>query len=154
MKKLRLNFYLLIITSIFFLLACDKDDDPTAPPSSIPQELVGIWTYQSVTINSVPVALGFVLGWHPNTVSARFTVSADESFVYQELDSTGAVTWTESGTFTVSGDSATISITSNENGPVDPPSVLRGVWALIGDELSLTTIFNGATVVFVAIRTR
>ena len=151
MKSIRITVGLFAILSVFMVMGCGDDDDSTTGPDvGIPSELIATWTYQSATINEIPVSLGLVLGWDEGTVSARFTVDSDGTFVYEELDSEDVVQWTESGTFTVSGNNATITITSNDDGPVDPPDVMSGTWALDGNELTLTTIMEGLTVVLVA----
>lgn len=133
---------------------CGKDKSTNNPPeSNIPQELLGTWTYQSATINGVPISLALILGWEQGTVSARFTVSQDGSFVYEELDANGDVIWTEYGTFEVNGNTATISITSDTDGPIDPPpDPMTGTWQVEGNTLTLTTDYNGATVVLTATR--
>ena len=149
---------ILFYTSILFISlapGCGKDDNnPAAPTGDVPAELLGTWYYQSASINGVQVPLGFILGWDQGTVSARFTVGSDESFIYEELNADAAVVWTESGTFTVDGNSATITITENDDGPVDPPEVLSGTWSFneAANQLTLNTTYNNIAVVFVAVR--
>jgi hypothetical protein len=151
MKSMRIIVGLSAILSVFMVLSCGKDDDSTTGPDIVvPSELIATWTYQSATINEIPVSLGLVLGWEEGTVSARFTVDGDGTFVYEELDSEDSVLWTESGTIAISGNEATITITSDSEGPVDPPDVMSGTWALDGNELTLTTTMEGLTVVLVA----
>jgi hypothetical protein len=143
------NLKFILIPAVILLIAlcagCGKDDDnPAGPQNNVPAELLGTWYYQSATINGVQVPLGFVLGWDQGTVSARFTVGADESFVYEELNAADSVVWTESGTFTVDGNNATITITQNDDGPVEPPDVLSGTWSFdeASDRLTLNTIYS------------
>ncbi len=151
MKSIRIISGLLIILSFFIIVSCGDDKNTsTDPESNVPPELIGTWTYQSATINGDPIHLGFVLSWHSGTVSARFTISADESFFYEELDSAGVVHWTENGTFTVDGNTATITLTSNDDGPIEPPEVLSGTWAINENELTLTTTLEGAIIVLIA----
>jgi len=150
MKSIRITASLSAMLLVVIIAGCGKDDDSTGPDTSIPAELIATWTYQSATINEIPVSLGLALQWHEGTVSARFTISDDGTFVNEELDSDGMLIWTESGTFTVSGNNATITITSNSDGPVNPPDVMSGTWALDGNELTLTTTLEGLTVVIVA----
>jgi hypothetical protein len=141
------------IVSLMLAAGCGKDDNnPTDPGDSVPSELVDTWLYQSVTLNGVPWSLGQLLGWDPGTVAARFTVGSDESFVYEELDTDSAVVWTEWGTFTVDGNSATITRTENDDGPINPPETRSGTWAVNGDTLSLNTIEQGVTAAFIAVR--
>lgn len=140
-----------------FLLAagCGKNNDnPAGPQNNVPAELVGTWYYQSGTLNGQPRDLSFLLQWKLNTEYARFTVGSDGSFVYEELDIDSSVVWTESGTFNVDGNSATISVTENDDGPVEPPDVLSGTWALNEnqDELTLTTSVLNMPVVLIAVK--
>lgn len=136
--------------AMFVVVNCGDDDNATGPDNGIPAGLIATWTYQSATINEVPVGLEFALQWHEGAVSARFTISADGTFVNEELDSDGMVIWTESGTFSVSGSNATITITSDSDGPVDPPDIMSGTWALDGNELTLTTNLDQLIVVLIA----
>ncbi len=149
MKLIRIIAILAMISLVVVAADCGKDNDSTGPDTSIPAGLIATWTY--LTINGVPVQnFGFFLGWQEETVSARFIVSDDGTFVNEELDSDGIVIWTENGTFTVSGNNATITITSDSDGPVNPPDIMTGTWALDGNELTLTTTVLGQTLVIVA----
>ncbi len=150
MKPIRIIAILIMISLVVVVADCGKDNDSTGPDTSIPAGLIATWTYQSAEINGAPVGLGLVHQWHEGTVSARFTVSGDGTFVNEELDSDGMIMWTESGTFAVSGNNATITITSDSDGPVDPPDIMTGTWVLNGNELTLTTTMEGLTVVIVA----
>jgi len=139
-----------LVISLIIAACGDKDKNPTGSQNSIPSELLGVWIYQSATINGVPISLALILGWEVGTVSARFTVGEDGSFVNEELNANNEVVWTENGTLAVTGDSAIIAVTSNNNGPIDPPDTLAGTWQLNGNLLALTTIYNQATVVLTA----
>jgi hypothetical protein len=150
MKSRRIQSALIVIMTMFVVVNCGDDDNATGPDNGIPAGLIATWTYQSATISDIPVSLELVLQWHDGTVSARFMVSADGTFINQELDSDDMVIWTESGTFSVSGNNATITITSDSDGPVDPPDIMSGTWALDGNELTLTTTMEGYRVVIVA----
>lgn len=153
MKSIRIISGLLIILSFFIIANCGDDKNTsTDPESSVPPELIGTWTYQSATIDEHPIHLGFVLFWHSGTVSARFTIGADGSFFNEELDSAGVVHWTENGTFTVDGNNATITLTSNDDGAIEPPKVLSGTWALNENEneLTMTTTLEEAIIVLIA----
>ncbi|UCC79749.1 MAG: hypothetical protein JSW64_16045 [Candidatus Zixiibacteriota bacterium] len=154
MNKFRSILPWAIICLLILPAGCGKDDNPTNPGSNVPPELVGTWLWQSATANGIPIGLGWVFEWNPGTVAARFTVGSDGSLVHEELDADSVVVWSEWGTFTVDGNTATISITENDNGPVDPPWEMTGTWALNEnqDELTLNTTYMGATVVLVAVK--
>ena len=143
--------YLLTILSLFIIVGCSNDKS-TEPEVTIPQELVATWIYQSAIYNGMPIHPGFLLGWLQATATARFTVNEDGTYIYEELDSSEVVIWTESGTAEVDGDSTVITITNNDDGPVEPPEIFDATWAIYEDELTLTTIIEGNTVVFVATR--
>ncbi len=150
MKSIRIMVIMSMIIPVVIISGCGEDKDPIGPDTSIPAELVAIWTYQSASINQQEINLGIVLQWQEGTVSARFTVSDNGTFVNEELDIEETVQWTESGTFTVDGNNATITITSDSDGPVEPPDIMSGTWALNGNLLTLTTTLEGLTVMIVA----
>lgn len=150
MKSIRIIAILAMIFLVVVVADCGKDNDSTGPDTSIPAGLIATWTYQSASINEIDVNLGTVLQWQEGTVSARFTVSDDGTFVNEELDSEDVIQWTESGTIAISGNNATITITSDSDGPVDPPDIMSGTWALDGNILTLTTTMEGYTLVLVA----
>ncbi|UCE66465.1 MAG: hypothetical protein JSU85_00190 [Candidatus Zixiibacteriota bacterium] len=153
MNKVKAILLLVFICMLLLTAGCGKDDDnPAAPENNVPAELVGMWLYESATLNGVPFGLGLLLGWEPGTVAARFTVGSDRSFLYEELDADSAVVWTEWGTFTVDGNTATITRTENDAGPMNPPEIMSGTWTLSGDTLVLTTSYEGLTVVLTAVR--
>ena len=152
MKSIRIMAILSMIIPVVIISGCGEDKDSTGPDTSIPAGLIATWTYQSASINEQEINLGIVLQWHEGTVSARFTVSDDGTFVNEELDIEETVQWTESGTITISGNNATITITSDSDGPVDPPDIMSGTWALNGNILTLTTTMEGLTVVIVAVK--
>ncbi len=152
MKSIRIMAIMSMIIPVVIISGCGEDKDSTGPDTSIPAGLIATWTYQSATINEQEINLGIVLQWQEGTVSARFTVSDDGTFVNEELDIEETVQWTESGTFTVSDNNATITITSDSDGPVEPPDIMSGTWALDGNLLTLTTTMEGFTVVLVAVK--
>jgi hypothetical protein len=146
--------FIIILSGLLLVIGpgCGKDDGPTDSGPVVPAELVDTWVYQSATINGMPINLSVILQWHIGTESAQFTVGEDGSFVDEELDGNGEVNWFKMGTFTVDGNTATITVTTDSDGPVEPPDTLTGTWVVDGDELTLTTEYMGATVVFVTIR--
>ena len=157
MNNLKSILVLAVIILTSLVSGCSEDKKSSTAPveSNIPQDLLGTWYYQSATVNGVPVALSYVLQWDEGTVAARFTVGSDGSLVNEELDDNDEVVWTETGTITIDGDNATITITADDDGPIDPPDVLSGTWSLNddGDELTLTGDYLGYPVIFVTVRT-
>lgn len=153
MRSIRSRIILSMIILSLLLIGCeDKESIPTLPEPLIPSELVGFWLYQSATINGVEIHLGFILQWHEGAESAQFSVGDDGFFVYEELNADSEVIWVENGTMTVDDHNAIITVTSDTDGPVNPPDILSGTWHLEGDILALTTTYEGATVVMYAIK--
>lgn len=155
MKTLKLNLIPAVILLITLSAGCGKDKtNPTGPESNVPAELQGTWYFQSVTVYGYPADLGDILDWDSTVVAARFTVGSDESVVYQELDAADSVVWTQTGTFTVDGDSATLTFTEDDDGPIVPPLTLSGTWSLnqAGDELMINGTYNSIPIVVVAVR--
>ncbi len=146
-----------VLTCAALLLAsgCRKDDSSGTGPSQEPPppELVGTWVFQSGTLNGDSVDLADVMEWVEGATSADFTVGADGTYSYRERDAQGSVLFSSAGTFLVSGQSATITVTSENGSPISPPEVLTGTWALNGDQLSLTYQFGPSALVVVAVKT-
>lgn len=152
MRSIKSRIILATIVLSSMLIGCeDKESIPTIPEPLIPSELVGTWLYQTATINGVEIALFLILGWHEGAESAQVTISDDGSFVYEELNADSEVIWVENGTMTVDGHNATITVTSDTDGPVEPEP-LSGTWHIEGDILALTTTYEGATVVMYSIK--
>jgi hypothetical protein len=145
-----------IVTCAALLLAsgCKKEDSSGTGPSQEPPppELVGTWVFQSGTLDGNPVDLAVVMEWVDGATSADFTVGADGTYSYRERDAQNNVLFNSAGTFSVSGQSATITTTSENGSPVSPPEVLTGAWALNGDQLSLTYQFGPSALVVVAVK--
>ena len=153
MRSIKSRIILATIVLSSLLIGCeDKESIPTIPEPLIPSELVGTWLYQAATINGEEYPLIFILQWHDGTESAQFTIGDDGTFLYEELDADTAVVWVENGTITIDGHNAVITVTSDTDGPVNPPDVLSGTWHLEGDILSMTTTYQGATIVLSSIK--
>jgi hypothetical protein len=153
MNKVKLILPLVVICLLLLSAGCGKDDDnPAGPQNNVPAELVGGWLWESATLGGVPWSLALLLQWQPGTEAARFTVGSDGSLVSEELDADSAVVWTEWGTITVNGNTATLTITENDDGPLPDPKIFSGTWAVDGNTLTLTTIYQGAAVVLTAVR--
>lgn len=142
----------IVLLMTICLSACGDKNKVTEPEASVPPQLAGTWLFQSATINGLPTSLPFTLEWKQGSVSARFTVSSNGSYLYEELAADSSVNWFRSGTFTVDGDSAVISVTSDSDGPVNPPSELRGTWRFEGEVLVLRTIVEGLVIELYAVK--
>ncbi len=113
------------------------------PPPAV---LVGVWTFQSVTLNGSSATLASVLGWNSATVLARVTVESNGAYIYEEVDSSGGQLAFESGFVLVTGNSIEINITLNNSGTVNESTT--ATYTLNGNTLMLQEVALGITAVF------
>jgi len=152
-KAIRFLFFGFLVFSIAVIGCKDNNSTgPNVPPPSIPSALQGIWEYQAVTVDGVEFDLAYALEWQDNTDYAQFTVGATGSFTYREYDVNDSVLWVESGTISVDDTTATITLTNDSDGPINPAEELSGAWHLEGDILSVSGDVDGYAVVFYTIR--
>jgi hypothetical protein len=133
-----------LILSACILIGCGDDDKPTESKTGVPDELVGTWIFQSASVGGMPMGLENFIPWEQNTVSARMTVTADGSFVVDNIAADSTVFNESSGTFTVNGNS--FAITDNAEFPYS------GNWAVDGTELTLSAEIGGYQLVIIATR--
>jgi hypothetical protein len=150
MEKPTTNLFMMAIRLILAAVilsgsGCKPDDSSSGPfqGSPVPEELLGTWRFESVTVGGSAASLREVLSWASNTVSAEFTVAATGLLTYRELDGNGAQTFTKIGSISISGQRFTLVLS---------PVLLSGEWALSGSQLVLTGIQGGQTVVFTAVK--
>ena len=121
-------------TAVIFFL------DRPQPPATLPTELVATWLFASASVDFQATPLATVLEWQATTVKAEITLNQDATSVYQEKDAQDGVTWEETGSFTVSGQDFTLTVTEVNGNPVTPEET-RGQWQVSGTAppvLSLT----------------
>ena len=137
MQWLRVTLNLVVLVCLLACLGCG-DDDPAGPPppAPLPSELVGTWNITSWTLNGQPQPLVDVFE-DPSSVSGTSTINSNRTFSSEERDGSGAVTYTDSGTLTVSGNQFTVTITMVNGSPITPES-FSGMWAVSGNELTMT----------------
>ncbi|MDL1894610.1 hypothetical protein FBQ87_17230 [Sphingobacteriales bacterium CHB3] len=143
--------------SVAILLAiggCKKDSSPASTTTGgVPAQLVGVWTAQSATVNGTPTALATVLQWEPTTASARVTMTANGTYTYDELDAASAVVYSQGGTLAVSGNNITMTATSENGTPINPPTLfLGGTWSINGNLLTLSTTVGSSAIVVVFVK--
>ncbi|HMB71446.1 MAG TPA: hypothetical protein VKU85_19210 [bacterium] len=119
------------------------DDNGDMPP---PAELVGDWTFQSVTVDGSPDVLADVLEWEPGATSARIQFTDMNAYVYQEVNSAGGQIFFESGFIVIEADELELNALQDSNGPVTETILLNFV--VSGSTLTLTETDTGSTVVF------
>lgn len=142
------------LAGLLVLGSCKKDSAPAnSGTGGVPSQLVGVWTAQSATVNGTPTDLGTVLQWEPTTASARVTLNANGTYTYEELDAASSVVYTQSGTVAISGNNITMTATSENGAPVNPPTLfLGGTWAINGNLLTLSTTVGGSAIVVVFVK--
>ncbi|MEM7436408.1 MAG: hypothetical protein AAF436_14720 [Myxococcota bacterium] len=148
---------ILAIACVTLALGCGDSEDagPTGgtggqegPP---PASLVGVWTYDSVTVDGAPASLADVLDWVPGAVAAEIQLLETSAYVYQEVDANGAQLWFESG-FVFFNDAGEVDVNSlmDSEGEVSETSTFT--YTESGDALTLTSVGGPPTVVFVLVR--
>lgn len=132
---------IILILALFLLpMGCKKDDDsPTSPGVTIPADIVGTWTLQSATLNGEALPLSVLFDWTEGTVSATIKVESSGACTYTEYDAQSQALFTSGGAAVVTGSNVTITFTTANGQPLQPPKVLAGVWTVVGDTLTLTS---------------
>jgi hypothetical protein len=125
----------------------EGDDNPMDgggnPP---PADLVGDWTFQSVTVDGSPDVLADGLEWEPGAASARIQFTDMNAYVYQEVDGTGGQIFYESGFIVIEGDELELNALMDSNGDVTETTLLT--FLVNGNTLTLTWVDGGTTAVF------
>lgn len=142
------SFVVLLAIGLVFS-SCKKDS--TNPAGTAPT-INGTWTITSATVNGQPADPAQIFEYVQGAVSARFTFGADGTFTYEEKDAQGNTLYTQTGTFAVTGQSVTVTITHENRQPLQQPVILSGTWAITGNQLTFTTQIQGNTVVLVFTR--
>ena len=150
MTRAALSF--LVAVCLFATVGCGSDDSasPTGPGASAPpQEMVATWTFESITFNGTPVPLATAFDWHPSTVSATVRVNADRSITTEELDISGVVVVTTTGTMSVNGHTFTMTETMRNGTPLTPAEVTTATWAIVGNQMTATILEDSDVIVAV-----
>jgi len=101
---------------------------PSGVSGDVPDDAVGTW---DIVAYSEDGEADSMLGW-----TGVSEIRGDGTFRYTETEG-GAYSYCHSGTYTVSGSTATVRITSATY-EVDEPIVVTGSWTLQGDTLRLS----------------
>ena len=140
----------LVAFTVGGMVGCSDDDkgansngDPPGD-TNVPAELIATWTFQLLTVNGGEYHLSHVLPWEDGTAHARITINDDETFVFENVADDSAVLLTETGAFSIDGNS--FSLTGIEE------LSISGNWAVSGDSLTLTATEMGFTTVPIATR--
>ncbi len=134
MKTTKVSSLVLLLAALT-LISCKKDE---ANPAAAQNQLVGNWNPQSATVNGA--------------VAARLAINANGTFTYSELDGTNAVLYSNGGTFATNGNSVTLTYTTENGQPVNPPVTRTLTWAVAGNQLTITATEGGNTVVIIYVK--
>ncbi len=145
MQKRALFLSFLIVVALIAFVGCSNDDSGTNS-NAVPTELVGEWIYDSVTVNSAEQAMADAFDWDAETVEAHITVNADATQMYEEFDDQDAVVYYDEGILTISGNTISAQVTSEEGTAVTPYTTFSGTWALSGTHLLMTVVQSSDTI--------
>jgi hypothetical protein len=145
MRLFRITLCMIVLLSLFAFLGCGEEDSSPVAPSPLPSEFVGTWVYQSVTVNGTQVPLDNALEWQPTTVSAAMTFDSDNNYTYEERDSSGGVSWTESGSVSVSGQTFSLRVTKQNGVPIQPDITIGTV--VVNSNQMTATVQDGANTI-------
>ncbi|MBX2991077.1 MAG: hypothetical protein KF749_07895 [Bacteroidetes bacterium] len=150
----KISVLALSVVILLVIGGCKKDSAPAnTGGAGVPSQLVGVWTAQSATVNGAPTDLATVLQWEPTTASARVTMTANGTYTYEELDAASTVVYTQGGTLAVSGNNITMTATTENGTPVNPPTLfLGGTWSINGNLLTLSTTVGSSAIVVVLVK--
>lgn len=138
----RILLHLLLLCTLSALLACGSDsgtDNDSDPDEGKPTaEMVGRWTYQSVTADGSAADLATVLEWDVAAVSANVQILANGAYVYEETNPVGAQLWFESGFVFVEGARIEVNAQLDGDGPAASTTgftfmLADGVMTLLGE---------------------
>ncbi len=130
------------VVLLFLIAVCGKEEATSPTPRIFPEELVGTWDYQSVTIDGIDAVLRLILDWQEETVRATLSISSDGSFVNSEYSADDSVMWFEDGNLAVNSNNFTITFYNNSNGVISPPEIQSGTWEVSGNQLTLFLNLN------------
>lgn len=155
MSTLRTLIGLAALCGVFAIACADdasSDDDLGNEESPPPPSLVGVWVFQSVSIDGVPADLAEVLDWVSGTAAAELQILENSAFVYQEVDGDGAQLSAESG-FVFVNDAGEVDLNfQRDNDGVVDEMRLSFVFTVSDDTLMLREV--GGTLVLLLMRAR
>jgi len=150
MRIIRIISILPLLTLI--IAGCGKDE-PTTPYARVfPQELVGTWSFESVTVDGQEAVLRLILGWQEETARATLTISSDGDIDVNEYSADDSLLYYEEGTFAVNGDYFTMTFYNSSNGVISPPVIDEGTWEVSGNQLVLYLNRNEVIAAIITVR--
>jgi hypothetical protein len=139
---------------IYFGCSDDDDDNPTNSTDPVPSALVGTWWFDSATANGVPITLD-ELSFSDTAQTMSMTFTSNRTWSSAEYYN-GIVVFSQSGTFTVKGDTLNVTRTMLDGAPVEPPESFEATYSIVGNRLYLTQeeIIGSEPFVFISMFTK
>ena len=147
MKTSLFNWLLVTVMTALLVAGCSDDDNPANDNNTLPDELVGTWTHQSVTLDGTPQDMADFFEWDVNAVKAHVIINANKTQRYEELDDQDAILYYDEGPISINGQSIEVTVNSENGQSVTPYTAFTGTWALSGNQLTLTGEDGGHTIV-------
>ena len=141
MKLSKLMLGLIILLPILILHGCGDDDDGVTNSNPIPANLVGTWWFNSATENGEPITYT-ELNYSDSGVTQSVTFNANGTYSLVEYNDQMDTVYSQSGTFSVSGNQLTITVKVEYGQPVTPPQTSTSTYAVSGDILTITVEFT------------
>jgi len=139
------------LLSALLAFGCGSDDEssgPTDPDKGHPpEEMLGSWTFRSVTVDGAAADLSDVMDWVPSAVEAHIQVLENGAYVYEEVDSRGGQLWFESGFVYVEGGEIDVNLQLDGDGRQEETSFLSytlsaGIFTLQENDKGTVTVFT------------
>lgn len=122
-RRKSLFSYLVLLLCSIALMGCPESDSVSNPDGNgnedegkPPAEMLGVWKFQSASVNGNPVALSDLMDWVPMAVRAEIQILENGAYVYQEVNSQGGQLWFESGFVYVEGGEIDVNVQQDGDG--------------------------------------
>ena len=137
MRFFKSAFLIVFFLPIFIAIGCsDNGSDST---DEIPANLVDTWWYVSGTMNGVPIPSYSEVSHNDLATTSSLTFGADGTWSSYEYTAPPTPIFSQSGTFTVSGNTLNIRRTMYDGVPEDPVEEYTSQFLVSGDNLTITS---------------
>jgi len=145
MRWSRTTLNLVVLVCLLACSACGSDDPIKPPLTPLPSELVGTRTLTSWTVNGQAQPLADLFE-DQSSAYGTLTINSNRSYSAEEFDVSGNVTYSDSGSLTISGNRFTLTTTMVNGNPIRPET-FGGTWDVSGAVLRMTQVSGPDTVV-------
>jgi hypothetical protein len=136
MKIVKLTLVMAMLLPILLCFGCG-DDKSSNGSDPIPTELVDTWWYESATINGEPVESFSEVSFNGSATSGSVSFTATGTWNSAEYAESVEPIFTQSGTFTVHGDSLDFRGTVMNGTPLDPAREFAMEYEISENDLTL-----------------